>query len=118
MMRPLTRLLHCRPYQVEIDNVYHRPHFPQKAGWIWPPKHTPDDPVSLAALHESLQAVHARVADFYLSKDPDLLGHTVLWDPAIGSLNLIQALRVGAYHDEVHIDSIRKKVRNLPMDGQ
>ncbi len=112
-LSPLARLRRNRPYRVEIDNVYHRPGFPQKVGWMWPPRYTPARPVPLNTLREGVEAIQARVHEFYSSKDPDLLGHVVLWDPAIGTLNLIQAIRVGVYHDEVHIDSIRAMMRAM-----
>ncbi len=108
VLHPLARLRRRLPYQVEIDNVYHRPGFPQKVGWMWPPRYTPARPVPLSALREGVEGIQAQVRAFYRSKEPDLLGHVVLWDPAIGVLNLIQALRVGVYHDEVHIASIRE----------
>lgn len=110
---PLARLRRHLPYRVEIDNVYHRPGFPQKVGWLWPPRYTPTNPAPLSALRQGVEAIQIQVSEFYGSKDPDLLGHVVLWDPAIGTLNLIQALRVGVYHDEVHISSIRKMWTNL-----
>ena len=46
----------------------------------------------------------ARLHTFYSSRDPDLLGHVMLYDPVMGSMNLIQALRLGIYHDELHYD--------------
>lgn len=111
LLSPVARLQRSHPYRVEIDNVYHRPGFPQKVGWMWPPRYTPARPVSLDILCEGVVAIQTRVRAFYSSKDPDLLGHVALWDPAIGTLNLIQALRVGVYHDEVHIASIREMMR-------
>ncbi len=111
VFQPLVRLRRKRPYPVEIDNVYHRPDFPQKVGWLWPPHYTPSHPVRLDTLRVGVEAINAKTCAFYRSKDPDLLGHIVLWDPAIGMLNLIQALRVGVYHDEVHIASIRAMLR-------
>jgi hypothetical protein len=113
VLHPLARLRRRMPYRVEIDNVYRRPGFPQKVGWMWPPRYTPTRPVSLDILREGMDAIQARVSAFYRSKDPDLLGHVVLWDPAIGTLNLIQALLVGVYHDEVHIDSIQTMLRSF-----
>jgi hypothetical protein len=110
---PLARLRSGNPYLDEIDNVYHRPGFPQKVGWLWPPRYTPTNRVSREILYDGLRAVHARTRAFYFGKAPDVLGHVPLWDPAIGRLNLTQALRVGVYHDEVHIESIREQMNNL-----
>ena len=97
-----------KPYAVEIDNVYRRPNFPMNVGWLWPPRHSPEKPVGLAELSKSLAHVHAQYRLFYSAKDPDILGHVTLYDPAIGRLNMIQALRVGLYHDQLHYEDALK----------
>jgi len=104
---PFAKLRRNRPYRTEIDNVYHRPGFPQKVGWMWPSKYTPARPAAFITLREGIEKIHDQVNEFYRSKEPDLLGQTPLWDPAIGILNLIQALRVGVYHDQIHCESIQ-----------
>jgi hypothetical protein len=38
-----------------------------------------------------------------------VLGHVVVWDPAIGRINLIQGLRVSVHHD-LHHDRIVRRV--------
>ena len=96
----------------EDENVYLRPDFPMNVGWLWPPRHTPGRPVSLDRLQMELSEVHSRIERFYNSKDPAQLGNLPLWDPAIGSLNMIQALRVGLYHDQLHYDHIRSLLRD------
>jgi hypothetical protein len=109
------KLRYDKPYQTEIDNFYKRPGFPLNTGWIWSPKYTPSKPTSLAILEENLSAIHQEMRKFYAEKDPDYLGHVSLWDPAMGWLNLIQALRVGLYHDELHVEQIQdvlKRIRN------
>jgi hypothetical protein len=53
---------------------------------------------------ENLTSVHQDVKEFYIGKEPALLGHINLWDPVLGWLNLIRALRVGLYHDDLHIE--------------
>jgi hypothetical protein len=113
MQRPFVPLLWRRPYDVAIDNVYRRPDFPQNVGWIWPPAYTPSQPVSRAVLERNLRAVHDQTESFYAGKLPHLLGHTLLYDPAIGRLNLIQALRVGIYHDEMHFATIHELIAGL-----
>jgi hypothetical protein len=50
---------------------------------------------------------------FFAPKAPELLGHVVLYDPVSGWLNLIQSLRVGIYHDELHFEEIRSHLRRL-----
>lgn len=37
-----------------------------------------------------------------------MLGNTPLYDPAMGGLNMIQALQVDAHHDEHHFTTIRR----------
>lgn len=113
ILQPWAKLTRNRPCILEIDNVYRRPGFPQKVGWIWPPKYKPENPLPLDTLRNNLEKTHARVAEFYLSKDSDLLAHTPLYDPAIGSLNLIQALRVGVYHDSMHAEQILATYRQV-----
>ncbi len=95
-----------KPYQTDIDNVFKRPGFPLNTGWIWSPKYKPGNPTTLSVLEENLAKTHQEVREFFSGKDEDLLGHVSLWDPAMGWLNLILALRVGLYHDELHIEQI------------
>ena len=106
------RLFRRRPYDAEIDAVYKRPGFPMNVGWIWPPKYTPRRPVSVGFLHESLGAEHAAYRRFYIVRDEQLLGHIVLPDPVIGALNLVQWLRVQAYHDSHHYDRVRIRIND------
>jgi hypothetical protein len=104
------RMFRHRPYKTEIDDVYKRPNFPMNVGWIWPPKHTPRQPVSVDFLHAALKAEHAAYWRFYTTHDEQLLGHTVLADPVIGALNLVQWLRVQAYHDAHHYERVRIRI--------
>jgi hypothetical protein len=107
LMLPLAKVRYDQPYQVDIDNVYKRPGFPLNTGWLWSPKYTPDKPTSLEILKENLINIHAEVRKFFAGKDPDYLGHVSLYDPVMGWLNLIRALRVGLYHDALHIEQIQ-----------
>ncbi len=107
-LAPIGYLRRGRPYQTDIDDVYARPDFPLNVGWLWPPKYTPERPAALATLHELFIDEHRRVRRFYAGKDVGVLGNTPLYDPAIGRLNMIQALRVGAHHDEHHFATIRR----------
>jgi len=111
VVRPMAQLRRAKPYQTGIDNVYRRPSFPQKVGWLFPSRYTPQRPAALDALYAGVREAHAQAAAFYAGKDADVLGHVILWDPAIGVVNLIQALRIAVYHDEVHIDTIRKMIQ-------
>lgn len=105
-MLPLAHLRGNRPYQTEIDDVYARPGFPLGVGWMWPPRHSAEHPAPLSTLKEAIEAEHHRVHLFYEGKDERLLGHTILWDPAIGVLNLVQALHVGVHHDAHHFATV------------
>ena len=79
-------------------------------GWTSPPKYTPRRRVSVGFLHEALRAEHAACRHFYTTRDEQLLGHVVLADPfalgvkgnRIGAVNLVQWLRIQAYHDAHH----------------
>jgi hypothetical protein len=104
--RPFRR----RPYKATIDDVYKRPNFPMNVGWIWPPKYKPSRPVSVDFLHDALLAEHAAYRRFFTTRDAQLLGHIVLPDPVIGALNLVQWLRVQAYHDAHHYERVRVRI--------
>jgi hypothetical protein len=108
----LARFFRDRPFQAWIDDVYKRPNVPMNVGWLWPPKYTPARPVSVHVLHDGLRAEHLSLRRFYSARDERLLGHVVLFDPAIGRLNLVQWLRVQAYHDAHHYERVRVRLRN------
>ena len=105
---PWAKLRRHRPCEVDIENHYARPDFPMNTGWIWPPRYTPDKPVSFSILKENLAKAHQQIYEFYSSRDLELLGHVNLYDPVMGGMNLIQALRLGVYHDELHYSVIEK----------
>lgn len=107
------RLRRHRPYSVEIENVYKRPGFPMWTGFLWPPKHRPRKPVPLAALKAEVESTHRRVRTFYSGKDEDVLGNIYAYDPAIGVVNLITALKVGIDHDQLHYDDILRMATAL-----
>jgi len=106
LMLPFAYLKKSQPYQTEIDDVYARPGFPLNVGWIWPPKHSAERPAPLSVVQEAIEAEHRRVHLFYEGKDERLLGHSILWDPAIGLCNLVQALQVGVHHDAHHFATV------------
>ena len=113
LLLPVAKLRRSKPYEVDYDNVYERPNFPMNTGWMWPARHTPERPLSHAELEQGLTDVHCQAHFFYSSKDPDLLGHVPVYDPVIGRMNLIQALRVALYHDELHFDHVRELLAEL-----
>ncbi len=107
------RLRRNRPYSVEIENVYQRPSFPMWTGFLWTPRHNPQKPVSLPVLKAEVESMHSRLRAFYADKDPDILGNIHAWDPAIGVVNLITALKVGIDHDQLHYDDVLKMAAAL-----
>jgi hypothetical protein len=111
--RPLAYLRRQRGYEVTIDDVYRRPNFPMQVGWLWPPYYKPERPTSREQLYANLVEWHKALEHFFLPKAPALLGQVVLFDPVIGWLNLIQCLRVGIYHDELHFEEIRSHLHRL-----
>ncbi|MBW6464413.1 MAG: DinB family protein [Firmicutes bacterium] len=113
---PYARLKRCRHYEVYIDDVYERSGFPLNVGWIWPPKYNAENPVSLDSLNELYINEHLVIRKFYKNKQEELLGNLNIYDPAIGWINLIQALRVGIYHDEHHFRQVRKLYTELKVD--
>jgi hypothetical protein len=113
MLLPLAKLRYDKPYQTDIDNVYKRPGFPMNTGWFWSPKYTPGKPTSLDDLENNLTNIHKEVKKFFTGKDPDYLGHVSLYDPVMGWLNLIRALRVGLYHDELHVEQIEDVLQRI-----
>ena len=110
---PWAKLRLHRPYEVEIENHYARPDFPMNVGWIWAPKHRPDKPLPLPALKGRLSDIHQQARMFYAGREPDLLGHVSLYDPVMGWMNLVQALRLGIYHDELHYEVIARSLSEL-----
>jgi hypothetical protein len=112
------RLRRQRPYPTEIDDVYRREGFPMSVGFLWTPRHNARKPLPLAQLREKNRAMHARVRAFYTGKEEDVLGNIYQFDPAIGWLNLVTALRVGIYHDQLHFDDVFKLAKALRKDNR
>lgn len=108
LLWPSATLCAQRPYPTTIDDVYQRPNMPSRVGVLWPPYYRPERPASRATLHRALADEHERVARFYRGKDEQRLGNAIIWDPAIGRLNLLQALRVGIHHDQHHYSAVAR----------
>lgn len=102
-----------RRYQMEIEDLYRHPKFPQRVGFLWTPRYNTRRPVSLEVLHSETRTIHARVRRFYENKDQDVLGNLYLYDPVFGWYNLIHALRISIYHDQFHYDDIFKQVKQF-----
>lgn len=132
------RLFRHRPYETDIDNVYMRPDFPMKMGWTSPPKYRPQRPVSVNFLRDALGTEHAACRRFYAAHDERLLGHVVVADPVflgqrvkvssltsatgfrafIGAVNLVQWLRIQAFHDAHHYERVRLRINDSAKAGQ
>lgn len=111
------RLRRNRPYSVEIENVYKRPSFPMWTGFLWTPRHNPRKPVPLAVLKAEVESAHSRVRAFYSDKEQDVLGNIYAYDPAIGVVNLVTALKVGIDHDQLHYDDVIQTAASLHAEG-
>ncbi|MFZ5820311.1 MAG: DinB family protein [Chloroflexota bacterium] len=111
------RLRRNRPYPVVVENVYKRPGFPMWTGFLWTPKFNPSKTIPLADLQAESESVHRRAREFYAGKDPDVLGNLYGWDPAIGVVNLIQALKVGIDHDQLHYEDVIELASQLQRAG-
>jgi hypothetical protein len=105
---PYARLRQTRPYPNDIDDVYERPNFPLSVGWMWPPEYNAERPAPLGALYDKTVREHQAIRAFFTDKDEPTLGNVYLYDPVVGWLNMLQALRVGAHHDEHHFRQVRQ----------
>jgi hypothetical protein len=112
--RPYGLLRRGRHYEATIDDVYERPDFPLRLGWLWPPKHRPDRPIPLSTLQCLFEREHGRLHTFFAGKDERVLGQIRLYDPAIGWVNPIQGLRIVAYHDAHHFAIVNRQLGLAP----
>ena len=101
-----------RPYKSDMGDPRKFPKYPKSGGWIFRPKYTPRRPVSVDFLHETLRAEHAAWRYFYTTGDEQLLGHILLADPLIGTINLVQLLWIQAYHDAHHNQRVRIRIND------
>lgn len=108
LLWPVARIRRKRRYEVEIDNVYLRPKMPMNVGVLWSPVYSQERPASLAQLHDALAREHLGIRSWFESKDERLLGNAYVWDPPIGWFNLIQGLRIVAYHDAYHYAAVHR----------
>lgn len=113
--QPVARFRRNKPFATEIDDVYQRPNFPMNVGWLWKPKYHPQKTIPLLALQQKISATHQKYRAFYTPKDPLLLGHTPVYDPLIGRLNLIQTLQVDLYHDRLHFRDVMKMAADFKL---
>lgn len=105
-----------RPYATTTTDPYDEK-FPMWVGFLWKPRYTPQNPVSFEQLATELRDLHQQVREFYTGKAEDVLGNVFLYDPLLGWLNMIGALRVGIYHDQLHYRDIFQMVAKLHQEG-
>jgi hypothetical protein len=118
LLRPWGRLRRTRHWLANIDDVYARPDFPMSVGWLWTPRHKPGSGVTLAQLEAESSAAYRKIRAWYSNKEEDVLGNTYFYDPAIGWLNLVQVLRVAAWHDDLHFRDVRKMRNGRDRSGR
>ncbi len=100
------KLLSKWDYRTDIEDPYRQKNVPMWVGFLWTPKYTPDNPVSLDKLLNEQREEHDQVRKFYTGKDEAVLGNVFLFDPLFGFINLIVTLRIGIYHDQLHYDDV------------
>ena len=100
-----------RPYRKEIPDLYRNPNFPMWIGVLWSPRYKPNKPVPFDQLKSDLCEQHQGVRHFYEGKDEDVLGNISIFDPYFGWFNLIDSLRLGIYHDQLHYEDVIKYAR-------
>jgi hypothetical protein len=111
--RWLAVLLRHRRYRTHLPDLYRDGKFPMWVGFLWTPRYNERKPVPLGQLKAELRGLHGEAREFYSDKDEALLGHVYLYDPYFGFLNLILAVRLGAYHDQLHYDDVVKLAQDL-----
>ena len=101
----------CRnmPYKTEIDDPYRKPGYPHWEGFLWTPKFSKKNQIPFSNLIEETRRVHRKVRAFYEQKDEAVLGHIYFVLPIFGFFNLVQALQIFLYHDQLHYDDVIKQ---------
>jgi hypothetical protein len=107
------RLRRKRPYPVEIDNVYKRHGFPMWTGFLWTPKYNSKRRAQKTVLQKDAVSVHRRTREFYDGKPLDVLGNIYGYDPVVGLANLVQTLKIGIDHDQLHYEDVIKLAGSL-----
>jgi hypothetical protein len=102
-----------KPYKTEIEDPYRKSSFPHWTGFIWKPKYSNEKQVPFSTLVEETRQTHQKFRTFYEGKDEAVLGHVYLFDPLFGFFNLIQALKIGIYHDQLHYDDVIAQWRSI-----
>lgn len=106
----------ARPYAIDAADPY-TADFPMWVGFLWTPRYKAQNPIPLTQIATNLRDLHHQVRLFYTGKDEDVLGNIYLYDPLLGWLNMIGALRVGIHHDQLHYRDIFQMVEKLHQEG-
>ena len=101
-----SKLFENRPIQTEIEDPYRKQGYPHWEGFLWTSKYSQKNQVPLLKLLEETRKVHREVRDFFERKDESVLGHIYFILPVFGIFNLIQALSLAPYHDQLHYDDV------------
>lgn len=109
------KLFQEKPYRIEIEDPYRKKGYPHWEGFLWTPKFSHKNPVPLNDLLEETRKIHQEVHDFYNPKTESVLGHIYFILPIFGIFNLIQALRIGLYHDQLHYDDVIKQWQEIKI---
>jgi hypothetical protein len=101
-----TKLWPNRDYRTNIGDPYRKERVPMWVGFFWKPQHNPENSISFEALKAELRAQHQHIRNFYENKPESFLGNVFVFDPLFGFVNLILALRIGLYHDQLHYEDV------------
>ena len=102
-----------KPYKTEFEDPYRKKGYPHWEGFLWTPKYSHRNPVPLSKLLTETRKAHQEVRNFFERKDQSLLGHIYFILPVFGIFNLVQALRIGIYHDQLHYDDVIAQWRSI-----
>lgn len=110
---PIAKRRRYRPYRTDIPDLYRDPRFPMWVGFLWTPRYNAAKRIPIEQLVQQLNDHHAEIRRFYEGKPEDLLGHVYLWDPYFGLLNLIETLRLGIHHDQLHYEDVIRQAQEI-----
>jgi len=96
-------------YKTEIEDPYRKKGYPHWEGFLWAPRYSSGNQVPFSLLYEKTLKAHQEIRKFYTDKYESVLGHIYFLLPVFGKFNLIQALRIGVYHDQLHYDDVIKQ---------
>lgn len=104
--RPIARMRRNRPFLTHARDMFSgrslRAPFP-----IRPQR--PATALSSEAVMEALTKETELLENLLLSEDERILGHVWLWDPVMGSVNLVQVVDLLALHEEHHFEILRRR---------